>query len=172
MRALGIDPGSRVTGWAVVERTGGAFRHVDNGLVRLRASAPIAERLAQLLAECQALMARFGPTVVVLERNFVARNVQSAFRIGEARGVVLAAAATAGIPISEHAPAEVKLAAVGHGGADKTTVARGIAARLGLPEPPAADAADAVAVALCWLQQAPLRAALVRAGARPAGVAR
>ena len=93
---------------------------------------------------------------VVLERAFVARNVQSAFRLGEARGAVLAAIATSGATLHEYAPAEVKLAAVGHGQADKLAVGRGVTARLGLARELASDAADALALALCYLQQAPL----------------
>ena len=168
LRALGIDPGSRVTGWGLVEPAGTGFRHVGSGTIRLRATAPVAERLGQLFDEVSALFVAYAPATIALERNFVARNVQSAFRIGEARGVVLAAAARAGIPISEHTPAEVKLAAVGYGAADKAMVVRGIMARFGLRDPLPSDAADALAVALCWLQQAPLAAAVARAN-RSAG---
>lgn len=164
VRALGIDPGSRVTGWGVVESAGRAFRHLASGTIVLRPADPLGVRLARLHAECRRLVAEWTPVAVVLERNFVARNVQSAFRLGEARGAVLAAVAAAGIPLHEYAPASVKLAAVGHGGADKETVGRGITARLRLDARPAVDAADALALALCFLQQAPLAAALSRAG--------
>lgn len=167
-RALGIDPGSRVTGWGVVERDGAGYRFVDTGLVRLQPARPIAERLGRLLVECVELMRRWQPGVVVLERAFVARNVQSALRLGEVRGVVLAAAAAAELGVCEYAPTQVKLAATGHGHAAKDAVGRGVAMRLGLASPPAADAADALAIALCHLQHAPLRSALARAvsGAR------
>ena len=164
LRALGIDPGSRLTGWGLIEHVDGSFVHVASGTIRLRATASVASRLGQLLDEISGLLATYAPDTVALERNFVARNVQSAFRIGEARGVVLAAVARAGVAISEHTPAEVKLAAVGYGRADKTMIGRGIAARLGLRGPLPPDAADALAVALCWLQQAPLLAAVARAG--------
>jgi crossover junction endodeoxyribonuclease RuvC len=161
--ALGIDPGSRVTGWGVVEGRGGAVRHMSSGRLVLPLAEPLAVRLARLHAECLRLVARWQPAAVVLERAFVARNVQSALRLGEARGAVLAAVAASGVALEEYAPAEVKLAAVGHGRADKETVARGVAARLGLAQPPPADAADALALALCHLQQAPLARALARA---------
>ena len=160
MRALGIDPGSRVTGWGVVETRGTALSHVASGTIPLRPTAPIATRLAWLHAECTRLMAEWEPEVVVLERAFVARNVQSAFRLGEARGAVLAAVAAAGAALFEYAPAEVKLAAVGHGQADKGAVGRGVTARLGLAGSLASDAADALALALCHLQHAPLVRAL------------
>ena len=163
MRALGIDPGSRVTGWGVVERAGVAFRRLGSGVVRLDVREALAGRLARLHAECLELLEAWRPDTIVLERNFVAHNVQSAFRIGEVRGVVLAAAAAAGRTVHEYAPASVKLAAVGHGRADKETVTRGVVALLRLSERPSTDAADALALALCHLQQAPLLAALARA---------
>lgn len=165
-RALGIDPGSRVTGWGVVERRGPRLRALDAGLVCVSPAASIAARLGHLLAECGALIESWRPTVLVLERAFVGRNVHSALRLGEVRGVVLAAAATAGVPVSEYAASRVKLAVTGFGRADKEAIGRGVALRLGLPEPPAADAADALALALCHLQEAPLAAALARAAER------
>ena len=165
MRALGIDPGSRVTGFGVVEVSGTSFRHLASGTIALGSSTTLAARLASLYVECLRLLAEWSPGVVVLERAFVARNVQSAFRIGEVRGVVLAAAAAGGAALHEYAPATVKLAAVGHGRAAKDEVGRGVAARLGLGRAPVSDAADALALALCHLQQAPLRAAIARHGA-------
>ena len=163
MRALGIDPGSRVTGWGVVERAGTCFRELASGTIRLGTSTDLAPRLARLYGECVDLFRDWSPSCVVLEKNFVAHNVQSAFRIGEVRGVVLAAAASVGIGVHEYAPAAVKLAAVGHGRADKETVGRGVTAILGLVERPAVDAADALALALCHLQQARLAAAIAQA---------
>jgi crossover junction endodeoxyribonuclease RuvC len=157
---LGIDPGSRVTGWGVVESAGGEFRHVASGTIVLSTADALAARLARLQAECLRLLAAWTPAAVVLERAFVARNVQSALRIGEVRGAVLAAVAAGGVPLHEYAPAEVKLAAVGHGRADKPAVARGVAARLRLDVALAPDAADALALALSHLQQAPLARAL------------
>jgi crossover junction endodeoxyribonuclease RuvC len=166
VRALGIDPGSRVTGWGVVETRGTALAHVASGTIPLKPTAPMAARLAWLHAECIRLLAEWEPEVVVLERAFVARNVQSAFRLGEARGAVLAAVAASGAALHEYAPAEVKLAAVGHGQADKLAVGRGVSARLGLVGTLAADAADALALALCHLQHAPLARRLGALGLR------
>ena len=163
MRALGIDPGSRVTGWGVVERAGTGFREMGSGTIRLGASDALADRLARLHEACLALFRTWRPEGVVLERNFVAANVQSAFRIGEVRGVVLAAAAAAGHGVHEYAPAAVKLATVGHGAADKRAVARGVALRLALERTPAPDAADALALALCHLQQASFNARVATA---------
>jgi crossover junction endodeoxyribonuclease RuvC len=152
-----------VTGWGVVERAGTGFREVASGTIRLGAATSLGARLARLHVECAALVDAWRPDVVVLERNFVAHNVQSAFRIGEVRGVALAAASAAGVPVHEYAPAAVKLAAVGHGRADKETMGRGVTALLGLARRPAVDAADALALALCHLQRAPLADAIARA---------
>jgi crossover junction endodeoxyribonuclease RuvC len=163
LRALGIDPGSRVTGWGVVERRGTRLVHLGSGTIVLDPRRPLPVRLARLHAECLALVDAWTPAMVVLERAFVARNVQSAFRLGEVRGAVLAAVAARGTGLEEYAPASVKLAAVGHGRADKTDVGHGIAARLGLATPPSADAADALALALCHLQHAPFAARVAAA---------
>jgi crossover junction endodeoxyribonuclease RuvC len=168
VRVLGIDPGSRRTGWGVVESSGDGFRHLASGTLDLPVAEPLGARLALLHAACLRLLGEWSPAAIVLERAFVARNVQSAFRLGEARGAVLAAAGAAGAALHEYAPASVKLAAVGWGQADKRAVGRGIALRLGLPHAPAPDAADALALALCHLQQASLltrTAAALRPGA-------
>jgi crossover junction endodeoxyribonuclease RuvC len=155
-----------MTGWGVVEERGSGFLHLASGTLALGASASLASRLARLHAECLRLIEAWSPAAVVLERAFVARNVQSAFRLGEARGAVLAAIAAAGSEVHEYAPASVKLATVGYGQADKTAMARGIALRLGLPRPPASDAADALALGLCHLLHAPLSRATRNGSAR------
>ena len=172
MRVLGIDPGSRVTGWGVVEAQGTRLAHVANGTIPLPTAASMAERFARLHAECLRLVRAWAPAAVVLERAFVARNVQSAFRLGEARGAVLAAIGATGASLHEYAPAAVKLATVGDGRADKAAIGRGVALRLGLGRAPVADAADALALALCHLHQVPLARAVAsalgtRPGARP-----
>jgi crossover junction endodeoxyribonuclease RuvC len=162
VRVLGIDPGSRVTGWGVVEARGTVLCHVASGTIVLAAAEPLEARFARLHAACRELVVAWAPAAAVLERAFVARNVQSAFRLGEARGAVLAAIGASGTPLHQYAPAAVKLAAVGDGRADKDAVGRGVALRLGLAERLSTDAADALALALCHLQQAPL---LARVGA-------
>lgn len=168
MRVLGIDPGSRVTGWGVVERSGGgSFRHLASGTIALPTCDGLDARLARLHDACRRLFAAWRPTAIVLERAFVARNVQSAFRLGEARGAVLAAVGAASLPLHEYAPAAVKLATAGHGAAAKDAVGRGVAAQLRIETPLAPDASDALALALCHLQQAPLAAAIAAAAGAP-----
>ena len=154
---LGIDPGSRVTGWGIVEEQGATLAHVASGTIVLTDHDELCARLSMLHAECGRLLAAWSPAAVVIERAFVARNVQSAFRLGEVRGAVLAAVASAGGTVHEYAPAEVKLATVGHGRAEKDAMVRGVAARLGLvARTLKPDAADALALALCHLARAPL----------------
>jgi crossover junction endodeoxyribonuclease RuvC len=152
-----------VTGWGVVERRGDGFRHVGSGTIALLTDGGLDVRLARLHDECRRLLAAWQPGAVVLERAFVARNVQSAFRLGEARGAVLAAVGAASIPLHEYAPAAVKLATTGHGAAAKDAVGRGVVAQLRIEMRLAPDASDALALALCHLQQAPLAAAIAAA---------
>jgi len=175
LRVLGIDPGSRVTGWGVVEARGPGLCHVASGTIALGSRDALAARLARLHAECLRLLGRWTPGAVAVERAFVARNVQSALRLGEARGAVLAAVAAAGTALHEYTPAEVKLATAGHGGADKSAVRRGVSMRLAVEPGLSLDAADALALALCHLDRAPLArrvaAALKAEGAVRTGAA-
>ncbi|HSD09418.1 MAG TPA: crossover junction endodeoxyribonuclease RuvC [Candidatus Binatia bacterium] len=158
VRVLGIDPGTSVTGWGVVEPAGAAFRCVASGLVELPGRLSLGERLRRIRAAVEDLCRAHSPIAVALEKAFVAHNVQSAFRLGEARGAVLIAAAEAGLPVFEYAPAYVKLTVVGYGRADKRQMVRGVALRLGAPRAEQADEADALALALCHLIGARLRA--------------
>jgi len=148
---LGIDPGTLVTGWGVVEPAGAAFRCVASGTVGLPGRLPLGERLRRIRVTVGDLCRAHAPIAVALEKAFVAHNVQSAFRLGEARGAVLIAAAEAGLPVFEYAPARVKLTVVGYGRADKQQMVRGVALRLGMPRAEQADEADALALALCHL---------------------
>jgi crossover junction endodeoxyribonuclease RuvC len=161
-----------VTGWGVVEGRGAGVRHVASGTIRLAAEGPAGARLARLHGECLGLVAAWAPSAVVLERAFVARNVQSALRLGEARGAVLAAVAASGAALHEYTPAEVKLATVGHGRADKDSLRRGVVVRLGVAVRLSFDAADALAIALCHLERAPLMARVAGALAADAAAPR
>lgn len=146
---LGIDPGTRVVGFgALVVRPGGP-RLLAAGALRAPSGVGVPERLGWIAEEVEQLLARLKPNVVVVEQAFAARNVQSALRIGEGRGVVLASAARRRAQVVQYAPAVAKKAVVGNGQADKTQVAAMVAAALGLdaaPEP--LDASDALALAL------------------------
>ena len=156
-RILGIDPGSRLCGWGVVDCEGVQITHVDNGVVVLDAKQPLEARLGALLDAVEAVLSRHRPTVVAVEGVFQHRNPRSALILGQARGVVLAASARAGLTIHDYTPQQVKKAVCGSGRADKGQVQKMVSLRLGLPDLPQEDAADAVAVAICHAQSLAFR---------------
>jgi len=147
-RILGIDPGSRLTGIGVIEIAGGRSRCLTHEVVRL-GDGPLPARLLALMQCLRALCAEFRPDEVAMEQVFVHRNVASALVLGEARGVAVCAVAEAGLPLHEYSPASIKQAITGNGRAEKTQVQRMVRMLLNLPVSPAADAADALACALC-----------------------
>jgi crossover junction endodeoxyribonuclease RuvC len=149
MRVLGIDPGTVTTGWGVVEESGARLRRVAGGVVRARGALPA--RLAAILRAMEEILVDFAPIAVSLEKSFVATNVQSAFRLGEARGTVMAAAARAGVAVTEYSPTEIKRAVVGSGGATKEQVQEMVRRILGLEKAVGVDQADALATAVCHL---------------------
>lgn len=166
MRVLGVDPGTAVTGWGVIERRGGRVAHLAHGAVTPSPCVTLAVKLAAIHAALTDLCTAWRPDVVVLERNFVGRNVQSAFRLGEVRGVAMLVAASAGIGVAEYPPATVKLAVTGTGRAEKDQVQRAIARELGVAERLAPDAADALAIALCHVHSSRFATVLAEVGAR------
>lgn len=165
MIVLGIDPGLTVTGYGVVEG-GHPPRPVAAGVIRTPVEEPIGQRLAVLFANLTEVIAQHRPDVVALETVFTNRNLNTAISVGRASGVAILAAAQGGIPVAEYAPTAVKSAVTGDGSADKQGVAAMVARLLRLESPPSpADAADALAVALCHLRSSPLAARTV-GGAR------
>jgi crossover junction endodeoxyribonuclease RuvC len=149
MRVLGVDPGTVATGWGVVEEAGRCLKYVQGGVIRPR--GPLASRLAQIYEDAQRILAGFTPGAVSLEKTFVGENVQSAFRLGEARGAILVAAAQAGVPVWEYSPAEIKVAVVGHGRAAKEQMQIMVGRLLNLQAALAGDEADALGAAICHL---------------------
>ncbi len=149
MRVLGIDPGTVTTGWGVVEERGSRLVRVAGGVACAR--GPLPSRLAAMATQIEEVLARFSPAAVSLEKSFVAANVQSAFRLGEARGAILATAARTGIVIGEYTPAEIKLAVVGTGRASKEQVQEMVRRLLSLNDRVTRDQADALAAAICYL---------------------
>ena len=177
MIVLGLDPGTATTGYGVVEQAPpGTRRLVECGVVRTDASAPLEQRLAQIFDAVTALIARHRPATIAVESVFVARNPRSAVVLGHARGAALVAAARAGVPVTEYAPAMVKKTVVGAGAATKHQVQRMTAQLLRLSTPPApADAADGVAVALTHCMRAGRtfrRAVVLSPDPHPAGGAK
>jgi crossover junction endodeoxyribonuclease RuvC len=158
---LGIDPGTRMLGYGALVLAPGGPRFLACGVIQPAARAAVPARLAEIQAGIERLIAALRPGVLAIERAFHSKNAQSAFRIGEARGVVLAAAARAGIEILELAPASAKKAVLGHGAASKEQVARMIAQLLGTgPLDVPSDATDALALAFACLKRRSAPAAL------------
>jgi crossover junction endodeoxyribonuclease RuvC len=151
---LGIDPGTATTGYGVVGRTlRGDFEMLACGVIRTAANVEMHLRLLELFNDVQALLREFRPNEVAVEKLFFGKNVTNAITVGQARGVVLLAAALAGLPLAEYTPAEVKQAISGYGNAEKRQMQEMVQRLLRLDAPPQPDdAADGVAIALCHLQ--------------------
>lgn len=169
MRVLGIDPGTANTGYGVVERRGGRLVARDGGVIATPAGAPPERRLTTIHARVAELLDEHGVACLAIEDLYFGANARSAFAVGQARGVAILAAGQRGVPCAAYTPQQVKGAVCGSGRADKDQVQRMVQALLSLPEPPRPDhAADALAVAVCHLNRAPLEAAVrtpARAGA-------
>jgi crossover junction endodeoxyribonuclease RuvC len=167
MRVFGVDCGTEFTGYGVVET--GVVAHMPkllplcSGAVRLNKKDPTAVRLAQVYAELTALMQLWQPEIVAIEEVFFAANAKSALKLGQVRGVALLAAANCGLPVAEYAPLKIKSSVVGYGLAGKEQVQFMVTRLLDLdvaPEP--ADAADALAIAICHIHHAQTAEALLR----------
>lgn len=166
MVVLGIDPGLASTGYGVVARRDGRLLALDGGVIATRAELAPERRLAEIHAAVDALLDEHEPDAVALEELYFGQNVRTAFAVGQARGVVLLAAGQHRLPCAGYTPQQVKSAVCGSGRAQKDQVARMVQALLGLPEQPRPDhAADALAVAVCHVNCAPLAMALAGAGA-------
>jgi crossover junction endodeoxyribonuclease RuvC len=163
VRILGLDPGSRRTGFGVVECRGGQLTLLAQGCLDVSAAGPAA-RLRLIFEGLAALFGEHTPGEVAVERVFVSRNVDSALKLGQARGAALCAV-PGGVPVFEYAPRAIKLALVGSGGAEKFQVAHMVRVLLGVPGPLTADAADALAVAVCHAHARRLSALAAQQGA-------
>lgn len=165
---LGIDPGLTRCGYAVIGTgSSGGVESRSLGVIRTSPDDDLARRLAVLQIEVENLLSEFEPVAVAVERVFFQANVRTAMSVGQASGIVLAAAARRGVPVEQYTPTQVKSAIAGHGNATKTEMQRMVQMRLKLSRPPSpADAADAAAIALCHLASAPLREHLLHASGR------
>jgi crossover junction endodeoxyribonuclease RuvC len=161
---LGIDPGTANTGYGVVARLGGRLVALDGGVIETSPRAVPPARLAEIHARVCELIAEHRPEAVAVEDLYFGTNARSAFAVGQARGVVLLAAGQAGLDCVSYTPQQVKGAVCGSGRAAKDQVQRMVQAVLSLPELPTPDhASDALAVAICHANAAPMRAALATA---------
>jgi crossover junction endodeoxyribonuclease RuvC len=166
MFVVGIDPGLTATGYGLVQG-GNPPRAVGAGVIRTPPDMPMAERLVMLHRGLGEIITEHRPDVVCVESVFTNRNHSTAVSVGRASGVAILAAAQAGLAVAEYVPTAVKAAVTGDGAAGKQAVAAMVARLLRLAEPPRpADAADALAVALCHLRTAPLRVASAHSGGR------
>nr|WP_298415207.1 crossover junction endodeoxyribonuclease RuvC [uncultured Halomonas sp.] len=147
MIVLGIDPGSRITGYGVLDLSSTRPRYIASGCIRIKAD-DLAQKLAQVYAGVAELIAMYRPGEFAIEQVFMARNADSALKLGQARGTAIVCAANHGISVFEYGPRQVKQAVTGTGAADKTQVQHMITAILALSATPQADAADALAIAL------------------------
>ncbi len=160
MIVLGVDPSTVATGWGILEGDKRRSRVVDYGVLRPPTRDPLSDRLRAIHDGLGEICERHLPDVLVIESTFLHRNVKTALALGQARGVILLAAAQRRIEIVEYSALEIKRAAVGYGAAAKEQVAHMMTRVLALPRPPAADEADALAAAWCHLSRCGSRAAL------------
>ncbi len=164
MIVLGIDPGTASTGYGVVQSAGSKLRALTCGVIHTAAGVPLERRLADIHAGVGELLDAHQPDSVAIEELYFGANARTAFAVGQARGVVLLAAGQRAVPTRSYTPQQVKGAVCGHGHASKDQVARMVARLMGLANPPSPDhAADALAVAICEINRAPLANAVSRA---------
>jgi crossover junction endodeoxyribonuclease RuvC len=148
IRILGIDPGSRITGFGIVDSDGHYSRHVASGAIRLEGEA-LADKLGMIFREVDAVIEAHRPQEMAIEKVFMARNADSALKLGQARGAAICAAVMQSLPVAEYTPRYVKQSVVGTGAADKAQVQHMMTMLLNLSGKLQADAADALAIALC-----------------------
>ena len=160
MRILGIDPGSRTTGYGLIETRGNRLCHVDNGIIATRATAPLSDRLKTIYDGVARIITEFSPEVVAIEEVFLAQNPRAALVLGHARGTAMVAAVNAGLPVHEYSALQIKSAVVGYGRAGKPQVQQMVKALLNLPEIAQEDAADALGVSICQAHSRTLNQAL------------
>jgi crossover junction endodeoxyribonuclease RuvC len=159
MLILGIDPGTATTGYGLVEESSGKIKAVDFGVFKTKPKDTAEIRLANLYHQLLIVLQRYRPHALALEKLFFGSNVTTAFSVGQARGVIMLAAAQHQIPINEYAPNEIKLAVCGYGKAEKIQIQMMVKSLLTLKTVPKPDdAADALAVAICHLNSAALSA--------------
>ncbi len=154
-RLLGLDPGLQRTGWGVIESEGTRIRHIANGVIATDAKKPLAQRLVELHDGLSAVLAQYSPASVAVEETFVNKNPTSTLKLGQARGVVLLAGALAGLSVAEYTPNHVKKSVVGAGHAAKEQVDAMVRILLPGVKIHGADAADALAVAICHAHHGP-----------------
>ena len=159
MIILGIDPGTARTGYGIIEKKGSGCRLVSSGLIETKAGTEGPERLRKIFREIKKIIKKYSAEVMAIEKLFFNKNVKTALSVGEARGVIMLAAAEAGIKIYEYTPLQVKMALTGYGMADKNQVQEMVKMILSLREAPKPDdVADAIAVGVCYASSSRMQA--------------
>ncbi|MDH3453971.1 MAG: crossover junction endodeoxyribonuclease RuvC [Desulfuromonadales bacterium] len=160
MRILGIDPGTGITGYGIIDVEGNRLRHVDNGIIKTRSSDGLPLRLKAIYDGLTAILTEFSPESVAVEQVFMAKNPRAALTLGHARGTAVLAAVNLGLDVHEYSALQVKSAVVGYGHASKQQVQQMVKVLLNLPEVAQEDAADALAVAICHANSRTLKLAV------------
>jgi crossover junction endodeoxyribonuclease RuvC len=169
IRILGIDPGSRITGYGVIDQDGQHIHYVASGCVRAQGES-LAERLGIIFAGVSQIILEHQPQEMAIEQVFMNKNADSALKLGQARGAAICAGVQAGVPVEEYAARQIKQAVVGRGGATKEQVQHMMCVLLSLQKTPPSDAADALGVAVCHGHHRETRARM-QSRARPTGEA-
>ncbi|MBI2830968.1 MAG: crossover junction endodeoxyribonuclease RuvC [Chloroflexi bacterium] len=154
MRVLGIDPGTVTTGYGVIEALNNQLAVVDYGALTCKGRSPIGERLSFMYLKLQGIIEKYQPDAVAVEQPFVAQNVKTALAVGRAQAVAILAGSNRNIPVYEYTPAQVKQRVANYGASSKEQIQEMVRLQLGLPEAPRpSDAADALAIAICHIQE-------------------
>jgi len=148
---MGIDPGSRITGYGMIETQKNSIAELERGEIRPARQSPLSLCLTTIHEQLLEVIDRLSPDAISIEDIFYGKNVKSLIKQGHVRGVAILAGAMRHVPVFEYTPLEIKQAVVGYGRAEKSQVQTMVKAILGLPEVPSADAADALAVAICHI---------------------
>ena len=163
MRILGVDPGTRYTGYGVIDVQSGKIGHVCHGVIATQAKADLWVRIHQIHQEIVKVVEEHRPDQLAIEKCFVSKNVSSALKLGHTRGAIIVGCMSAGMDVHEYAPTEIKSAVTGYGRAEKDQVAQMVQTILRLTKRPASDAADALAAAICHTHGYKMRQHLMRA---------
>ncbi len=165
VRIIGIDPGSRITGYGIVDTNGFKHKYVTSGFITIKA-ATLADKLGMIYVEVSRIVSDWTPESMAIEQVFVKNNADSALKLGQARGAAICAAVQANLPIGEYTPRTIKKAVVGSGAADKQQIQTMVQRLLGLDAEPQNDEADALAIAICHAHHIKIRKSGVAAGIR------
>ena len=165
IRIIGIDPGSRITGYGIVDTDGFRHKYVSSGFIQIKADT-LSDKLGIIFSEVSKIVSTWQPESMAIEQVFVKHNVDSALKLGQARGAAICAGVQAELPIGEYTPRAIKKAVVGSGAADKQQIQHMIQRLLSLDELPQSDEADALAIAICHAHHIKVRSSGVAAGVR------